>query len=112
MFRYLKRKVDACLRFRSIRMQFHSRSVFQRSAMNEFNEIDVSRIVAHFHTPSIVVSPAFAIDLNDVVDTLSSVWMSLRNWAPVTFRSINVDQLSVSFVKFRHLGQAGSYVPE
>ena len=41
---------------------------FQRSVLNEFNEMDVSRIVGHFHTPSVIVSPAFAIDLNAAVE--------------------------------------------
>ena len=91
-------------------MQFHSRGVFQRSTLNEFNEIDVSRIVAYFHTPSIVVSPAFAIDLNAAVEHFKQrvdEFTKLGSGYILEY----VDQLSVSFVKFRPMGQAGSYVP-
>jgi len=91
-------------------MQFRSRGVFQRSVLNEFNEMDVSRIVAHFHTPSVIISPAFAIDLNAAVEHFKQ---SVDNFAKLGSGYIleYVDQLSVSFVKFRPLGQACSYVP-
>ena len=91
-------------------MQFRSRGVFQRSVLNEFNEMDVSRIVAYFHTPSVIISPAFAIDLNAAVEHFKQ---SVDNFTKLGSGYIlqYVDQLSVSFVKFRPLGQAGSYVP-
>ena len=91
-------------------MQFHSRVVFQPSALNEFNEIDVSRIVAYFQTPSIVVSPVFAIDLNAAMEHFKQrvdEFTKLGSGYILEY----VDQLSVSFVKFRLLDQAGSYVP-
>jgi len=91
-------------------MQFHSRGVFQRSALNEFNEIDVSRIVAYFHTPSTVVSPAFAIDLNAAMEHFKQRVDEFTKLGS-GYILVYVDQLSVSFVKFRPLGQAGSYVP-
>jgi len=66
--------------------------------------------VAYFHTPSIVVSPAFAIDLNAAVEHFKQrvdEFTKLGSGYILEY----VDQLSVSFVKFRPLGQAGSYVP-
>ena len=91
-------------------MQFHSRSVFQRSALNEFNEIDVSRIVAYFHTPSIVVSPAFTIDLNAAMEHLKQ---RVDEFTKLVSGYIleYVDPLSVSFLKLCPFGQADSNVP-
>jgi len=88
-------------------MQFHSRGVFQRSALNEFNEMDVSRRVAHFQTPSVIVSPAFAIDLNAAVEHYQQC---VDNFTKLGSGNIleYVDQLSFSFVKFHHLGQPRS----
>jgi len=78
-------------------MQFHSRTVFQRSTLNEFNEIDVSRIAVYFHTPSIVVSQAFAIDLNAAMQHFKQ---RVDEFTKLVSGYIleYVDQLSVSFV--------------
>ena len=92
-------------------MQFFSRCVFQRTTLNEFNQPDVSRITAHFHAPSMIVSPSTEIDLNAVVGHFN---MRVDGFTKLGSGYILecVDRLSASFVKFRPLGVgAGSYIP-
>jgi len=97
--------------FRSIRMQFSSRCVFQRTTLNEFNQPDVSRITAYFHAPSMVVSPSVEIDLNAVVGHFNQRVDGFTKLGSGYILEC-VDRLSASFVKFRPLGiGAGSYIP-
>ena len=90
-------------------MQFSSRDVFQRTALNEFNQPDISRIEAYFHMPSIVVSPSTGVELNTVVQYFNQrVDDSTKLGSGYILEK--VDQVSVSFVKFRPIGTgAGSY---
>jgi len=96
--------------FSSVRLQFNSRAVFQRSTLNEFNEIDTSRIEAYFNSPSIVVSPSVDIDLSDTVEIFKQRVDSFTKLGSGYILEC-VDRLSASFVKFRPLGQVGSYIP-
>ena len=92
-------------------MQFSSRGVFQRTALNEFNQPDISRIEAYFHMPSIVVTPSTGVELSTVVQYFNQ---RVDDFTKLGSGYIleKVDQLSVSFVKFRPLGTgAGSYIP-
>jgi len=92
-------------------MQFSTCCVFQRTTLNEFGQPDVSRITAHFHAPSVVVTPSAEIDLNAIVQHFNERVDGFTKLGSGYILEY-VDRLSASFVKFRPLGiGAGSYIP-
>jgi len=96
--------------FRSIRVQFTSQAIFQRTAINDFGLQDISRITAYFNSPSMIVTVADPLDLNAVVHHFAQrVDQFTRRGSGYTLERIN--QLSVTCIKFRPLGAAGSYIP-
>jgi len=58
---------SVCVCFRSIRVQFSSQAIFQRSAINDFGVQDISRIKAYFNSPSVIVTVGDPLDLNAIV---------------------------------------------
>jgi len=95
---------------RSIRVQFSSQAVFQRNAVNDFGLEDISRIVGYIHSTSIVVTQADPLDLNAVARHFRQrVEQFSQRGSGYTLQ--NIYQLSASFIKYRPLGAAGSYIP-
>jgi len=52
----------------STKIQFFSQAVFQRATINDFGEDDVSRIVAHFNTPTEILSEGHQPDFDAIVN--------------------------------------------
>jgi len=96
--------------FRSIRVQFSSQAIFQRSAINDFGLQDISHITAYFNSPSMTVTVGDPLDLNAVVHHFAQrVDQFTRRGSGYTLERII--QLSATCIKFRPLGSAGSYIP-
>jgi len=53
------------------RLQFNSRAMFERMAVNDWGQDDTSRITAYFHTPSVVISEGHALDLDATIAHLN-----------------------------------------
>jgi len=71
---------------------------------------DISHITAYFNSPSMIVTVGDPLDLNAIVHHFAQrVDQFTRRGSGYTLERII--QLSVTCIKFRHLGQAGSYVP-
>jgi len=91
-----------------MRLQFNSRATFERMTVNNFGQDDTSRITAYFHTPSVVISEAHLLDLDSAIAHLNDRVEGFTRRGS-GFVLTRIDELSVSFVKFRPLG-AGSFV--
>jgi len=95
---------------RSTKIVFFSQAVFQRETINDFGEDDVSRIVAHFNTPTEIVSEGHIPDFDAVVNHFRQrVEQFTRRGSGYVLERVR--QLGVCFVKFRPFGSAGSFVP-
>ena len=96
---------------RSTKIQFFSQAVFQRATINDFGEDDVSRIVAHFNTPTEIVSEGHLPDFDAIVNHFRQrVDQFTRRGSGYILERVR--QLGVCFIKYRLLGgSAGSFVP-
>jgi len=95
---------------RSTKIQFFSQAVFQRATIDDFGEDDVSRIVAHFNSPTEIVSEGLLPDFDAVVNHFRQRVEQFTRRGSGYFME-RVRQLGVCFVKFRPLdGSAGSFV--
>jgi len=54
-----------------MRLQFNSRATFERMTVNDFGQDDTSRIIAYFHTPSVVISETHLLDLDSAIAHLN-----------------------------------------
>jgi len=91
-----------------MRLQFNSRATFERTAVNDWDQDDTSRITAYFHTPSVVISERQPLDLDAVIAHLNERVFGFTGRGS-GYVLAWIDELRASFVKFRPLG-AGSFV--
>jgi len=91
-----------------MRLQFNSRTTFERMTVNDFGQDDTSRTTVYFNTPSVVINEGHPLDLHPAIAHLNErvEGFTRRGSGYVLAR---IDELSASFVKFRPLG-AGSFV--
>jgi len=107
--------LENCLRFRSLRIQFASQAVFERTITTDTttaNGNDVSRINAYFHTPSIVVTEGQPVDLNLVLSIFNELVDNFTKRGS-GYTLAHIEKLTIRFVRYRQLGEqaTGSYIP-
>jgi len=90
--------------FSSVRVQFSSQAVFERSLLNEQSgDIETSEISGYFFTPSFIVTEAQPLDLCEIVSILNA-HVSNFSKRGSGYSLVRISRLTISFVPYYPLG--------